>query len=193
MIHPLALSIASALMLGSSQVPTQPAPQPQAPAEKARDPSTGRLGRIEAAVAQPGRSAANVARDRHRNPAATLNFFEVDPNDTVVEIWPGGGWYTEILAPYLTAGGGKLYAAAPDWGMETSTANPMAKAPPTRSRAAIGKSTARLSSSEDIGRGRDRGGRDPGVLQVRQRRGRQIPGADPGGEQPACRAAPRYL
>ena len=57
-----------------------------------------------------------MARDRYRNPAATLNFFEVDPNDTVVEIWPGGGWYTEILAPYLTAGGGKLYAAAPDWG-----------------------------------------------------------------------------
>ena len=130
MIHPLALSIASALMLGSSQVPTQPAPQPQAPAEKARDPSTGRLGRIEAAVAQPGRSAANVARDRYRNPAATLNFFEVDPNDTVVEIWPGGGWYTEILAPYLTAGGGKLYAAAPDWGPERA-----AKAPAGRREA----------------------------------------------------------
>ena len=40
------------------------------------------------------------------------------PSHTVVEIWPGGGWYTEILAPYLTAGGGKLYAAAPDWGRE---------------------------------------------------------------------------
>ena len=40
------------------------------------------------------------------------------PSDTVVEIWPGGGWYTEILAPYLASGGGRLYAVAPDWGLE---------------------------------------------------------------------------
>jgi predicted methyltransferase len=125
MIHQLALSIASVLMLGFSQAATQappepapaaPAPAQPAPAQKAPEPSTGRLGKIEAAVAHSGRTPANVARDRFRNPAATLNFFEVDPNDTVVEIWPGGGWYTEILASYLTAGGGKLYAAAPDWG-----------------------------------------------------------------------------
>jgi predicted methyltransferase len=42
----------------------------------------------------------------------------VKPSDTVVELWPGGGWYTEILAPYLASGGGRLYAAAPEWGME---------------------------------------------------------------------------
>jgi predicted methyltransferase len=115
MIHQFALSIASVLMLGLSQATTQAPPAP-APEQKAPEPSTGRLGKIEAAVAHSGRTPANVARDRYRNPAATLNFFEVDPNDTVVEIWPGGGWYTEILAPYLAAGGGKLYAAAPDWG-----------------------------------------------------------------------------
>ncbi|HEX6218903.1 MAG TPA: methyltransferase domain-containing protein, partial [Sphingomicrobium sp.] len=56
------------------------------------------------------------ARDPYRHPAETLAFFGVQPNHTVVEIWPGGGWYTEILAPYLAHGGGKLYAAAPDWG-----------------------------------------------------------------------------
>jgi len=125
MIHQLALSIASVLMLGISQTatqappepaPAQPAPAQPAPAPKASEPSTGRLGKIEAAIGRSGRTPANVARDRYRNPAATLNFFEVDPNDTVVEIWPGGGWYTEILAPYLMAGGGKLYTAAPDWG-----------------------------------------------------------------------------
>ena len=120
MIHQFALSIASVLMLGLSQGTTQAPPQP-APAQKAPEPSTGRLGKIEAAIAHPGRTPANVARDRYRNPAATLNFFEVDPNDTVVEIWPGGGWYTEILAPYLAAGGGKLYAAAPDWGRSGMT------------------------------------------------------------------------
>ena len=71
---------------------------------------------LQQAVAHSGRSSENVARDRFRHPVETLDFFDVDPNDTVVEIWPGGGWYTEILAPYLSAGGGKLYVAAPDWG-----------------------------------------------------------------------------
>ena len=118
MIHHVALSVASVLVLASSQPAAQaPAPPPaQAPAQPAPDASTERLGTIEAALSHPGRTPANVIRDRYRNPAATLNFFEVDWNDTVVELWPGGGWYTEILAPYLTAGGGKLYAAAPDWG-----------------------------------------------------------------------------
>ena len=73
-------------------------------------------GSLAAAVAAPTRSEANRARDRYRRPVETLAFFGVRPNHTVVEIWPGGGWYTEILAPYLAAGGGKLYAAAPDWG-----------------------------------------------------------------------------
>jgi predicted methyltransferase len=60
------------------------------------------------AVAATTRTAANVERDRYRNPAETLAFFGIEPNDTVVELWPGGGWYTEILAPYLASGGGRL-------------------------------------------------------------------------------------
>ncbi len=68
---------------------------------------------IAAAVAAPTRTAANTARDPHRHPADTLAFFGVKPGDTVVELWPGGGWYTEILAPLTKAGGGTLYAAAP--------------------------------------------------------------------------------
>ncbi len=79
-------------------------------------PATGQQEALQAAIAAPSRTAANVARDAHRHPAETLAFFGVRPGDTVVEIWPGGGWYTEILAPYLASGGGKLYAAAPDWG-----------------------------------------------------------------------------
>ena len=71
---------------------------------------------LRAAVSAETRTAANVARDKHRHPVETLDFFGVKPNHTVVEIWPGGGWYTEILAPYLSAGGGKLYAVAPEWG-----------------------------------------------------------------------------
>lgn len=45
------------------------------------------------------RSDANKARDLYRHPAETLEFFGVKDGMTVMEIWPGGGWYTEILAP----------------------------------------------------------------------------------------------
>jgi predicted methyltransferase len=64
------------------------------------------------AVAGPQRSEANRARDQYRHPVETLSFIGVKPTDTVVELWPGGGWYTEILAPYL-ADKGRLIAAAP--------------------------------------------------------------------------------
>ena len=67
---------------------------------------------LQAAIAAPARTAANVARDRYRHPEATLAFVGVRASDTVVEIWPSGGWYTEILAPYLRRGGGTYYAAA---------------------------------------------------------------------------------
>lgn len=72
---------------------------------------------LDAAIAASTRTPANVARDRYRHPKETLAFFGVEADDTVVEIWPGGGWYTEILAPYLASGGGRLYAAAPSWGI----------------------------------------------------------------------------
>jgi predicted methyltransferase len=69
---------------------------------------------LRQAVAAPTRTAANLARDRYRHPVETLTFFGVRPSDTLVEIWPGGGWYTEILAPYLAQGGGTYIAAAPE-------------------------------------------------------------------------------
>lgn len=57
------------------------------------------------------RPTTHQARDRFRHPEKTLEFFDVQPNMTVVEIWPGGkGWYTEILAPYLKDQG-LLYVA----------------------------------------------------------------------------------
>lgn len=63
------------------------------------------------AIAGTHRSEANRARDQYRHPKETLSFFGIKPNMTVVEISPGGGWYTEILGPYL-ANGGTYYAAA---------------------------------------------------------------------------------
>lgn len=62
------------------------------------------------AVEHPSRSAANIERDQYRHPVETLSFFEVKPDSVVVEISPGSGWYTEILAPLLAAHG-TYYAA----------------------------------------------------------------------------------
>ncbi|WP_164156566.1 class I SAM-dependent methyltransferase [Sandarakinorhabdus rubra] len=66
-------------------------------------------GPFDAAIAGPWRSAANKARDQYRHPAETLAFFGIKPGQTVVEVSPGGGWYTEILAPALK-GKGKYVA-----------------------------------------------------------------------------------
>lgn len=87
--------------------------------EKAEAPATGAAagaeqGNLDWAVAGDWRIEEEKARDQWRHPAATLEFFGVEPSDTVVEIWPGGGWYTAILGPYLRAGGGTLYAAHMD-------------------------------------------------------------------------------
>ncbi|OOG53293.1 class I SAM-dependent methyltransferase [Rhodanobacter sp. C03] len=57
------------------------------------------------------RSAANQARDQYRHPVETLQFFGIKPNMTVIELSPGGGWYTEILAPFLYAHGHLIEAA----------------------------------------------------------------------------------
>ena len=65
---------------------------------------------LDQAIAGNHREAKNKARDIYRHPKETLQFFGLEANMTVVEIWPGGGWYTELLAPVLRDNG-KLYAA----------------------------------------------------------------------------------
>ena len=88
---------------------------------------------IAAAVAEKSRTPENVARDAYRHPAETLAFFGVTPEQTVVELIPGGGWYTEILAPLLRDKG-KLYALQPQRGIaslgEKLAANPAAYGTP---------------------------------------------------------------
>jgi predicted methyltransferase len=66
---------------------------------------------LAAALSGSHRSDANRARDAYRHPAQTLAFFGVKPGQTVVELWPGGGWYTEILAPYLSENGNYTVAS----------------------------------------------------------------------------------
>jgi predicted methyltransferase len=67
-------------------------------------------GPFDAAIAGTWRKDADKARDPYRHPAETLKFLGVKPGQTVVEISPGGGWYTEILAPAMK-GNGKYVAA----------------------------------------------------------------------------------
>lgn len=63
---------------------------------------------LQAAIDSDRRAPQEKTRDAWRHPAETLEFFGVQPDQTVVEIWPGGGWYTNILAPWIAAGGGQL-------------------------------------------------------------------------------------
>jgi predicted methyltransferase len=82
--------------------------------KKSGEPGTASAAKpktIEAAVAGTWRMPADRARDPFRHPVETLKFWRLKPGDTVVEFWPGAGWYTDILAPFLDATGGKLYAA----------------------------------------------------------------------------------
>ena len=65
---------------------------------------------IDRAMTGGHRAEANKARDKYRHPKETLLFFGLDPAMTVVEITPGRGWYTEILAPVLKEKG-EYYAA----------------------------------------------------------------------------------
>jgi predicted methyltransferase len=61
--------------------------------------------RVSVAKNGDHRSAANIARNEYRHPAQTLEFLGVGEATSVLEIWPGGGWYTEVLAPALRGHG----------------------------------------------------------------------------------------
>jgi predicted methyltransferase len=68
---------------------------------------------LTAALASPHRQPGNAERDASRHPIATLEFFGLRPNQTVLEYGPGEGWYTELLAPTL-ASKGKLIVTSAD-------------------------------------------------------------------------------
>lgn len=68
---------------------------------------------VERAMSGDHREESNIARNRYRHPVGTLEFFGLKRDMSVLEIWPGAGWYTEILAPVLR-GTGKLTIASWD-------------------------------------------------------------------------------
>jgi predicted methyltransferase len=82
----------------AAKKPVEPAPAPVQVMKPL--PTT-----LEDAVNGERRSDGNKARDQYRHPLETLTFFEIKPNQIVIEISPSGGWYTEILAPFLAENG----------------------------------------------------------------------------------------
>jgi len=77
-------------------------------------PAQAADAKLQAAVAGAQRAPENTARDAARHPVETLTFWGLKPKQTVIEISPGGGYWTEILAPYAKATGGTYVATAAD-------------------------------------------------------------------------------
>lgn len=96
------LLLSSALALGL--VGCKPSKRP--PADGKPAPTA-----LEKVIAGDWRAPADAARDAWRHPADSLAFWGLRPGMTVVEFWPGAGWYTDILAPFLEMTGGRLYEA----------------------------------------------------------------------------------
>jgi len=69
---------------------------------------------IETAVAGDWRSADAKSRDVYRHPVDALEFWGLKPGMAILELQPGGGWWTEILAPYARLNKGEFYATAAD-------------------------------------------------------------------------------
>lgn len=68
---------------------------------------------LQKAISGPQRTPTYIKRDRYRHPLQTLEFFGMQPDMTVVEVLPGAGWYTEILAPFLHDRGHLIEATPP--------------------------------------------------------------------------------
>ncbi|MGA8278371.1 MAG: methyltransferase [Rhodanobacteraceae bacterium] len=88
-----------------------PVDQPETPPPPASAASLA-SGDLDKVLAGDWRSDADKARDQYRHPKQTLEFFGLKPDMNLVEITPGGGWYAEILAPFLNANGHYVAAVA---------------------------------------------------------------------------------
>jgi predicted methyltransferase len=103
----VATVFAASGLAGRAFAQPEPGPLP-APPEGDNDPA------LVSAIDSPLRAPANRARDAWRHPLQSLAFWGLAPGLTVIDIAPGGGYWTEILAPYLAQGGGRYLAGLPD-------------------------------------------------------------------------------
>jgi predicted methyltransferase len=96
-VYSVPLVMALCATAAAAQTPTPPAVRQQ----------------LEAAINGPQRTPAYAARDKYRHPEQTLEIFGIRPDMRVIEVLPGGGWYTEILAPFLHDHGQLVEATSP--------------------------------------------------------------------------------
>lgn len=110
----------SATLLFAGMVHAQPMGQDQPSGELVPPTSASDFtsGQLDSVLAGSWRSAANKARDVYRHPKATLQFFGLQPDQTVIEITPGAGWYSEILGPLLRDNGHYIAAVSGGSGSE---------------------------------------------------------------------------
>jgi predicted methyltransferase len=76
-----------------------------------RKPESQQEGTPQWAVSGRWRNNLDKGRDPFRHPLEMMDFFEIQPRDVVVDVWPGAGYMTDILGPYLTRGKGRYVAA----------------------------------------------------------------------------------
>jgi predicted methyltransferase len=98
---PLAAALFIASTLAQAATPPPGLPPVLPPPDMDSPAAVEAASPLVSALTGAWRSEANKARDRYRHPKETLEFFGVTPEQTVIEIWPGGGWYAELLAPLL--------------------------------------------------------------------------------------------
>jgi predicted methyltransferase len=110
-------------------------------ADHASQPAGAAADALRAAVAGELRSADDKARDKYRHPVEALEFWGLAPGMTILEVQPGGAWWTEILAPYAHRTGGRFYATGAD------LANPELSDAQRKSRAEFEK---RFAAKPDI-------------------------------------------
>lgn len=106
------LLIGSAAVLALSACGTKAETKTKEAAETVKE-TVAQVAPMDAVLSGEWRGE-QTARDKYRNPKATLEFFGLEPGQTVLEIFPGGGWYANILAPYAAKTGGTYIAAGFD-------------------------------------------------------------------------------
>jgi predicted methyltransferase len=113
MIRPVLLATA-ALTLASACAPQPDISAPVGASSAMTRPPAAENAALAAVVNGPARTADMKSRDPYRRPVEALTFWGLRPGMTVLEVGPGAGWWTEILAPYALATGGRFIATGPD-------------------------------------------------------------------------------
>ena len=128
---PVLAAVLATALAGCAVAPTTPAV------------ASADIAALDTAIAGDWRAPGNTARDRYRHPRETLAFFGVRPGDAVIEITPGGGWYAEILAPYLREDGRYIAALVDPMAVKEGSGRDYQQRSRTSFDAFLGKQPAR--------------------------------------------------